>query len=325
MKRCLVTGASGFVGRVLCRELRERGVQVRALLLEPGPGPWEEGVVHDLAAGPVPPGHLEGVDTVFHLAGMAHVPRPTARQEALCRRINVEATEALARAAASAGVGRFVFMSSVKAAGRPGEECLDEGAAGGTPTDLYGITKLEAEQRLHRIAEASGMPAAVLRPALVYGPGVKGNLAALVRGAAAGWLPPLPRVENRRSMVGVEDLARAAIQSATTGGDGSRLFYVTDGEQYSTADLWDAVASAAGRRPRRWCLPLGLFRAAARTGDRLGDLLGRRLPFDSNTLESLFGSACYSSERLRREVGWRPSVTFWDAVPGMVAQLEGGR
>jgi len=167
---CLVTGAAGFVGARLCGALAQR-VRVRALLRQGVAGPWSESVVADLTTG-VPGDATEGVDTIFHLAGRTHAVDESGGDEGSYRAVNVEGTRALLERAREAGVRRFVFTSSVKAIGEGGETVDDDTLP--RPNSAYGRTKLEAERI---VLEGGYVPeAVVLRPSLVYGAGVKGNL-----------------------------------------------------------------------------------------------------------------------------------------------------
>ncbi len=204
----LVSGASGFIGRALCLLLMERGCRVRALLRHECAGPWHEQVLCDLSNDRVPKESCEGVDGIFHLAGIAHVRAQSREEEIMYERVNVGGVRLLLDAAAAAGVTRFVYFSSVKAAADPGEHCVDE-TWDLPPTDAYGRSKLSAEQ-LVLMRVGSGMHVSILRPTLVYGHGVKGNLRRMIDAVAAGRFPLLPDTSNRRSMVALSDLAEAA-------------------------------------------------------------------------------------------------------------------
>jgi UDP-glucose 4-epimerase len=316
-RRALVTGASGFIGRALCERLRRAGWRVRAVLRRPDRGPWDEAERVDLAGGPLPAGLLHGVHTVFHLAARTHAVDAPHGDEAAYRALNVEATRGLVRAAGAAGAACFVLFSSVKAMGEGGAECLDEESAA-EPASAYGRTKLEAEGLVVAAAEAGGPRAVVLRLPLVYGPGVKGNLARMLDAVAAGRFPPLADPGNRRSLVHVADVCEAALLAAERAPAPARMYLVTDGEAYSTGRLYEAMARALGRVPARLRVPLWALRSGARVGDVVGRWSGRRMPLDSATCERLTGSAWYSAERIRRELGYAPRHTLESALPAMV-------
>ena len=313
----LVSGANGFVGQALCRLLAERGCGVRALLHHDATGPWHEQTVCDLGKGSVSPDVCLGVDGIFHLAGVAHLPDQSGAADSHYWQVNVDGTGLLLDAARGAGVGRFVYFSSVKAAADPGEECVDE-TWNVPPADAYGQSKRAAEQ-LVLSASKQGLHASVLRPTLVYGPGVKGNLRRMVDAVACGRFPPLPESRNRRSMVSVSDLADAAWLAMTTDAANGRTYIVADGMDYSTRAMYLAICQAVGREAPSWCLPLWLLEAGARVGDLLGRTAGKPMPFSSLALARLCGSACYRADRLRAELFWKPQKDFFAAIDEMVS------
>jgi nucleoside-diphosphate-sugar epimerase len=316
-RQYLVTGASGFVGRELCRQLAADGHRVCALLRRPASGPWQAHHCCDLSCEPLPDGLFDGIDGIFHLAGIAHVADTTAIPAAVYHRVNVEATRGLLTAALRAGVAGFVYLSSVKAVAEPGPDCVDE-TWDAPPEDAYGRSKRAAEALV--LAAAGGLHGCVLRPTLVYGPHVKGNLRRMIDAVAAGRFPPIPEFHNRRSLVGVGDLASAARLAMTSPAAGGRTYIVSDGIAYSTRTLYEAILAALGRAPPRWHLPAGLLRAGARLGDLLEAGSQRRMPLSSPVLRRLAGSACYRADALRAELGWEPTGTFFDAVADMVGQ-----
>ncbi len=319
----LVSGANGFVGHALCRLLAEHGCRVRALLHHDALGPWQERVVCDLANGSVPADACAGIDGIFHLAGLAHVPDESGTEDASYWQLNVDGTRLLLEAAAAAGVGRFVYFSSVKAAAEPGEDCVDE-TWDAPPADVYGQSKRAAEQLVLAAAE-QGLHGSVLRPTLVYGPGVKGNLRRMVDAVACSRFPPLPESHNRRSMVSVSDLVAAAWLAMTTEAAKGRVYIVADGVDYSTRQLYLAICQALGRRPPSWSLPMWLLESGARAADLLGRTAGRPMPFSSLALARLRGSACYRANRLRAELSWRPQQNFFAVVDEMVATADAHR
>lgn len=312
----LVSGANGFVGRTLCELLMARGFRVRALLRHDALGPWHERVVCDLVDGGVPANACRGVDGIFHLAGIAHLRDQSSAQDWLYQRINVNGTQALLDAAKAAGVSRFIYFSSIKAVADPNGACVDE-TWDVLPADTYGRSKRSAESIVFAAA-GLGMHVSVLRPTLVYGPGVKGNLRRMIDAVAAAHFPPLPELGNRRSMVCVSDLSEAALLAMTNDTANGRVYIVADGSDYSTRRLYLSICQAVGRNPPSWSFPMWFLRVAARLGDLLALVTGRQVPFSSLALQRLCGSACYKSDRLRRELGWRPQQTFYDVVGEMV-------
>jgi UDP-glucose 4-epimerase len=314
----LVTGASGFVGRELCRRLRGKG-RVRALYRRPAEGPWDESVCVDLATdadlGPA----LEGVDTVFHLAARTDDGTTPVRDTGDFHRVNFEGTRRLFDAAAAQAVKRFVYASSVKAMGAKLEVRVDEETPD-QPTSPYGMSKRAAESFLLSNTKISHV--SVVRASPVYGAGSKGNLARLIRTMGRGFFPPLPDVKNARSMVHVQDLADALILCAEREEANRRVFIVTDGRPYSTREIYDWICEALGRTPPRWSVPLSALRCAGRLGDAVIRVTGRSLPVHSGMVERLIGSAHYDSTLIERTLGFHPKWDLRKALPGMVQRAS---
>jgi len=313
-QRYLVTGANGFVGRVLCARLQDDGHRVRALLRRPADGPWHEQVCCELGREPVPAAACADTAGVFHLAGLAHMQDASGIPDAVYQRANVEGTGAVLAAAQAAGVGRLVYLSSVKAAADPGEDCVDEDWDA-PPADAYGCSKRAAEHLV--LAAAARMHCCVLRPALVYGPGVKGNLRRMIDAVAAGRFPPIPDFGNRRSMVGVDDLVAAARLAMAHDAARGKCYLVADGIDYSSAAMYLAIRRALGLGEPRWRLPRAALHAGARLGDLLSAALGSPMPLSSAVLSRLAGSACYRADRIRNELGWSPAQSFYSTLPAM--------
>ena len=313
----LVTGGSGFLGRALCARLQERGATVRVVARRAAEGPWDSHVAADLATSALPAEALDGVDTIFHLAAKAHAGSASADDDEHWA-VTVEGTRRVVNAAARASVRRFVFVSSVKAAGDGGDALVDE-EFDPCPVNAYGRAKREAEKIVLRTAADAGMHAAVLRPALIYGPGWKGNLSRMFRAVEAGRFLPPPETGNRRSMVHVADVAEAALLAAGREQAAGRVYILADGEPYSTRRIYEAMCRAVGRTPLPWHVPRPLLQVAARTGDVLGRAGRRGVPFDSGALDRLLGSAWYDASRARRELGWLPSRTLEEALPEIAA------
>lgn len=315
----LVTGATGFVGSVLVESAIKKGWRLRALFRrDRGAVPGVEWVSGDLLAPDGIAGVCEGVTLVIHAAGFAHAGDDgSAGFRELHWRTNFDACCRLYEQAAAAGVRRFVFLSSVKAGGNHPRRCLDEDSDL-EPEDPYGRAKRAAEDWLFEQARVGGPEVVVVRPALVYGPGVKGNLAAMLRWIDKGLFPPVPETGNRRSMVDVRDLAAAVLAAAERPEAAGGVYIVSDGEDYSTRRIYEAMCRALGRRPRRG-LPAGLLRGLGRVGDLAQRVSGGRFPYNSEVASRLLDSACYRSLRAERELGFRPRWCLEDALPEMVA------
>lgn len=313
----LVTGAAGFIGLHMCRRLKERSVRVRALLRSVFSGPWDESIVCRLGEEPLPQGLMDGIDTVFHLAGVAHSFKPAKEMEHVYWNVNLKATEALLSMARAAGVSRFIFFSSIKAMAGPGNRCVDE-KWNVIPDDVYGRSKREAEQRVLAAGESGQLHVCNLRPVLVYGPGVKGNLLRMIKAIDNNRFPPVPETGNRRSMVHVDDLIQAAFLSAENENANQRTYIVTGAGDYSTHELYQCVSTALGKRAPYWTVPSGIFRLAGYAGDLISRIMGRPFPMNTEAVDRLLGSACYSCDRIRKELGYAPTRDFSSAIGEMV-------
>ena len=317
MQFCLVTGATGFIGRVLCQRLQARGIRVRATARRYGEGPWDDFVAADFGETILPMETLEGVDTVFHLAGKAHSLSEIAEDESEYRRINVGGMESLLSMAAKSELSRFVFFSSVKAMGDDGGDYMDEEWAA-APTTPYGISKRDSERLLFAFGRNSRVHVSALRLPLVYGRGVKGNLWKMMDAIERGRFPPLPEIKNKRSLVHVDDVISAAMLAANSPRADGKIYIVTDGHSYSTDEIYRMIRDALGKPARDWGVPLAVLRMAAGAGDVIGRLRGQRFVFDSDAYHKLLGSAWYSSEKIEQELGFRPSRGLRDGVKEMV-------
>ncbi|MBC7952294.1 MAG: NAD-dependent epimerase/dehydratase family protein [Rhodospirillaceae bacterium] len=307
--RILVTGASGFVGGPVCRRLLSSGHEVIAAVRRDDaflPMDVEARRVAELGPNTDWRGALKGCDGVIHLAARAHVMRDTATDRlTLFRRINRDGTVRLAEQAAGAGVGRFVFVSSIKVNGEatPAHKPF-HGDDAPAPLDPYGISKAEAEAELAGIATRTGLSLAVVRPPMVHGPGAKGNLAALMRVLDKGLPLPLGAIRNRRSLVGVENLADALAFLVTHPAQGR--FLIRDGEDISTPELIRNLAEGLGRKACLPPVPVALLRLAA-------SLLGK-----GAAMQRLTGSLVVDDSPLRA-LDWVPPVTLADGLRAVAA------
>jgi nucleoside-diphosphate-sugar epimerase len=289
----LVTGASGFVGRAACADFARRGWHVRAAVRARCDLPVEQHVVGDIAAAAHWP--VEGVDAVIHLAGIAHELHGQ-NAESLYQAVNCQATERLARAAAQAGVKRFVFMSSVKVNGeRTAVDRPFRASDRPDPQDRYARSKRDAEQALARVAQDTGLEVVILRPPLVYGAGVRANFLRLVRLVERGWPLPFGAIHNRRSLLYIDNLVELVALAATKAG-AHGTFLASDGEDLSTPSLAAEIGRALGAAPKIVPVPVALLKiGAALTGMRAQ--IGR-------LVDSLVVDISYTRERL----GWMPTV-----------------
>jgi nucleoside-diphosphate-sugar epimerase len=315
----LVTGASGFIGQTLCSVLLESGAEVRKLgrsRSEHNVGSYYWDLSDDLD-----PTALEGADTIFHLAGKAHALSETHQDKDEYFQINVEGTRKLLQAAQHMGVHTFVYFSSVKVI-RDMEEVANE-LTTASPETSYGKSKLAAEKL---VLEGDYVPhPVVIRPSMVYGNTEKGNLPKMIRAIRAGKFPPLPEMHNRRSMVHVNDVVQAAILAAEHEESAGKTYIVTDGKSYSTRQMYEWICEALHKPTPAWRLPLFMLKLMAKVGDFIGSFRGYRFIFDSDALEKLTGSACYSSAKIERELGFKASRNLREALPEIIQYLEVSR
>lgn len=304
----LITGADGFIGRHLCAELLRQGQSVRASVRSSAqlPDGVEVVPVGTIDGDTDWMNALHGVDVVIHLAARVHVMKELAADPlAEFLKTNLLGTERLAQQAARAGIKRLVYVSSIKVngestaprAGGRGEHVFAESDKPG-PHGPYAISKWRAEQALQRIAQETGLEVVIVRPPLVYGPGVKGNFVNLLAAMEKGIPLPLAGANNARSLVYVGNLVDALIVCAAHPSAAGQTYIVSDGEAVSTAALVDKISRALGRRSRSFYFPPGLLRAVAA-------LLGR-----SDQVDRLFGSLLVSDKKIRSELGWTPPCSL---------------
>jgi UDP-N-acetyl-alpha-D-quinovosamine dehydrogenase len=313
----LVTGATGFVGRALCRRLLESGTRVVAGIRQQAK--LDEGVT------PVVVGEIDettdwsralsGVDVVFHLAARAHVLHETAADPlAEFRKTNVAGTERLARSAAAAGVRRLVYVSSIGVNGlytKEGKKFSEADVP--QPHNAYALSKWEAEQALTRIADETELEVVIVRPPLVYGPGAPGNFAQMLAVVAKGVPLPFASVHNCRSLIYVGNLADALVACATRPAAAGQTYLASDGEDVSTPELLRQLAGALGVPARLFPCPPALLRLAGRLNGR------------HEQMERLLGSLQVDSGKIRRELNWLPPYTLQQGLQATADWRRGKR
>ncbi|MDD2809776.1 SDR family oxidoreductase, partial [Rhodoferax sp.] len=266
INKLLVTGSNGWVGRAACASIENRGWSVRAAVRSTSVADLPDDVVqvgsvnNQTHWAPA----LSGIHTVLHCAARVHVMTDTA-QDPLSefRKVNVDGTLNLARQASAAGVKRYIFMSSVKVNGestRSGHSFTEADTA--NPQDPYAISKFEAEQGLRQIAAVTGMEVVIIRPPLVYGPGVKANFAALMHAVQRGWPLPLGAAHNQRSLVALDNLVDFILTCATHPSAANQTFLVSDGQDLSTTELVRGMARAANVPTRLLPIPVWALQTA---------------------------------------------------------------
>lgn len=300
--KVLVTGATGFVGRALVERLaRDSRFSVRAVVRaavrrESYLPPHVERVAGELDAAWDWRPALADVAIVVHLAARVHVMRDRAADPLTeYRRVNVAGTEHLARSAVASGVRRFVFLSSVKVNGEAGTFRETDTPH---PVDPYGVSKLEAEAAVRAVSAGTSMDVAIIRAPLVYGPNVGANFGSLIRAVQSGIPLPLGAVKNRRSLVALDNLVDFIMVCMRHPGAAGETFFVSDGEDVSTADLVRRLARAAGHSARLIPVPPSLLALAA-------SLTGRR-----DVVQRLMGTLCVDITRARRQLAWVPPLSL---------------
>ena len=312
MQRCLVTGASGFVGHALCVDLARRGHSVVAgyRVVPDGGVPRDAIVVGEINENTAWANVLKGIDVVFHTAARVHVMDRTAgNMYAEFWRVNVAGTERLAMAAAAAGVKRLVYLSSIKVNGEattPPHRFLETDQP--KPQDAYAVSKYEAEQTLYRVAQETGLEIVIIRPPLIYGPGVKGNLGTLLAIVNKSIPLPLGSVSNRRDFISIGNLLDAMVLCSMHPNAANQTYLVSDGQPLSTPALIRYITKALGRGGVVFKFPVALLSLMAM-------LLGR-----SGTADRLLGSLEVDSSKMRRELDWIAPLNLEEGFRRMVAK-----
>ncbi|MDQ7004664.1 MAG: SDR family oxidoreductase [Ghiorsea sp.] len=300
----LITGATGFVGGAVVQRLVNIGEhQVVAAVRKVSdqlPQAVQRVRVGGLSLDTDYTKALSGVDVIVHAAARVHVMDDDAANPlAEFRKVNVDGTLNLAKQAAEAGVKRFVFISSIKVNG--------ETTTGKPPfspddtyqtTDPYGLSKLEAEQGLFKLAQETGMEVVVIRPPLIYGPHVKANFKKLMETVYKGIPLPLGAVHNQRSLVALDNLVDFIVLCTAHPKAANEVFLISDDEDVSTTQLLQKIGKAVGKPARLIPVPVGLMRFAAK-------LLGK-----ADVAERLFGSLQVDSSKARELLGWQPVVSM---------------
>jgi nucleoside-diphosphate-sugar epimerase len=304
--RALITGANGFVGLRLCGEAQRAGWRVRGAVRSPcqlAKG-VESATVGEIEGDTDWAQALHQIDVVIHLAARVHIMQSTVLDPLPgYLKVNVHGTENLASQAARAGVKRLIYLSSVKVNGEvtlQGAKFNEEVQA--APQDPYGISKWQAEQALRRIAQNTGLEIVIIRPPLVYGPGVKANFAALMRAVQGGWPLALGSVQNRRSLVALDNLVDLILTCMSHAQAANQTFLVSDGNDLSTTELVRGLARAANVPARLMPVPVWALRAGA-------TLLGME-----GEVQRLCGNLQVDISKVRSVLGWNPPVAVDEAL-----------
>lgn len=278
----LLTGSTGFIGSNILKELEKKNEKI--ILLGRKANPKYKTFDCDFLTDKVPLNAFNDIDTVIHSAGCAHDIDNKILSESYFK-INTHTVVEMAKISIQKGVKSFIFISSVKAA---------------NPSDIYGMSKQKAERRLLEMSKNSDMQIIIVRPALVYGKKVKGNLELMMNGIKKGWFPPIPETENKRSMIHVDDLVDVIFFLKNFSNLEGGIFIATDGRVYSTAEIYDIFCNILGKKIPKIRVPKLFF-----------TIISFIHPSIKFKVDKLLGNDYYSSEKLDK-LGFVPKKTLID-------------
>ena len=303
-KHILVTGGSGFVGSALIKRLLSEHRDILAVGRSDVNLPVETVKVSSFSELGALGQRLGSIDVVVHCAARAHIMNDdTVDPLAEYRKVNVDGTLNVARHALEVGVKRFLFVSSIKVNGEhtpPGRPFTEEAAP--APEDPYGISKYEVERELQALCAETGMELVIIRPPLVYGPGVKGNFASMIRLMEKGLPLPLGAVRNKRSLVALDNLVDLIVTCVDSPAAANQVFLAADGQDISTTELLRNVANAMGKPARLLPVPSGLL------------MLGASLFGKKAVAKRLLGSLQVDISKARELLGWQPPVSVEEGL-----------
>jgi nucleoside-diphosphate-sugar epimerase len=307
VKNILITGATGFVGHALVKRLDDEGhLNTAALRRHADTLPLSTRIyeVPDITATTNWSLALTNQNVVIHCAARVHIMNERSSDPlAVFRSVNVEGTLNLARQAASAGASRFIYLSSVKVNGEvtyAGQPFTADDAA--APEDPYGRSKHEAEVGLRELSLQTGLEVVIVRPPLVYGPGVKANFSRLIRAVHRGWPLPLGAIGNKRSLVALDNLVDVIVTCVEHPRAANQTFLVSDGEDLSTTQLLRKIGHALGKPPRLIPVPMALLRLA-------GGLMGQR-----EAIQRLCGSLQVDIYKTQELLDWTPPLSVDEGI-----------
>lgn len=308
-RKILLTGSTGFIGKRLEIMLREQGNDIVALSRHGRGG----SIAFPIESQADWSSLLKGVDCVIHTAARVHVMNDHVQEPLpLYRALNVAGTENMARQAAKMGVRRFIFLSSVKVNGEGsdslGRPLTEEDAP--SPEDPYGVSKHEAESILRTLSRDSGMETVIIRPPLVYGPGVKANFYLLMKWISMGLPVPSGEISNKRSFVGLSNLSSFVVECIHNELAANETFFVSDGIDLSTTELFKMLSMAFHSSPRHFPFPMRLLK-------QIGLLLGKK-----ELVDRIFGSFQVDISKANRILGWRPPFTMEEELAATVEQFN---
>lgn len=289
----IVTGSSGFIGKRLCNFLDQKNRKI-IKITRTNLGDSSSDLICDLEFENLKQGAMLGNETIFHLAGLAHDVSNSKKNIEKYIKLNFEATVNLALQASEEGVNNFIFISTVKA----GSLDYSLNSLNLKSKNIYAETKRKAEIELLKLSKKTDMKICIVRPSLVYGPKLKGNLLTMRKAIDKGWFPPLPNIQNARSMVHVDDLVEACFLVENKGVDGE-IYNVTDGFDYSTTEIYETLSEIAHKKPPLLRIPLVVLKTLKKIS--LGNL--------KITLNKLLEDEQYNNSKIE-ELGFRAKLRF---------------
>ncbi len=308
MDHILVSGANGFIGQALCQHLVSKGFYVRGSIRDRSALTNKDKASDYFETGSLEneidwTDALHGMDYVIHLAAISEVSKERSTEAPeLFQHININTTQRLAAQAAQSGVKRFIYISTIKVNGELSQENAFSPSDLPTPQSCYGKSKLEAEQQVTAICEKTGMETIIIRPTIVYGPGAHGNILRLMKLINTGLPIPLGLVQNKRSLVSIENLCDLIVTCLLKEHLTNRVFLAADGEDISSPDLIRLLAGLMGKKAHLWPVPVPLLK-----------LLGI-LTFRTGEIRRLTGSLQVDASETRKLLDWTPPYRMKDAL-----------
>jgi len=292
----LLTGSSGFIGSRLLKYLSLKNFNTRVVLRKENKG-FQNYVLCDLQNEKLPPETFEDIKIIFHLAGQAHEVSDNRESRKSCESLNLKATIKLAKLANNHNVKKFIFVSSVKASQVEDIDLNYDILENNRSKDFYGVIKRKTELELLKLNESMNMSISIVRPALVYGPNVKGNLAKLIKGIDKGWFPPIPENGNKKSLIHVDDLVRALYAVSKNELSDGQIYIATDNHEYSSREIYDSLRLTLGKNISSWRTPYLAFK-----------LIAGLHPFFKSKIEKLMGNDFYPGQL--ESVGYYPELSL---------------
>ena len=314
MKKICITGANGFIGKTLCKSLKAPENYIRGFVrgrdLVNNSSETEQISVGDIGSKTNWKDHLNGFDCVIHCAGLTH-QMSSIKDINVYNLVNIDGTKRLAEQAIKAGIKRLVFLSSVKVNGESTDQITKQKFShkdNSNPKDSYAISKLEAEKALWEISSRTGLEMVVVRLPLVYGYGVKGNLARLIKLVKSGIPLPLGLIKNQRSMIGIDNLIDLLIRCIDHPEANGKTFLASDKEDLSTPELIKLIASSMGKKVNLFPFPISILKF-------LGSVFGKR-----EEINRLVGSLRIDNSYTKQILNWTPPVSVEEGIRRMVQE-----